>query len=639
MQKLTRIIQTVLAFLLLATTFGARSARAQTTNYFHTQGNQIVDANGRQVILTGINWFGLETSSYAPHGLWARNWESMLDQISELGFNTIRLPYSNQLFEPSSIPNGINIELNPDLDGLSGLLIMDKIIQGAGERGIRVILDRHRPDSGAQSELWYTPQYSEARWIQDWVMLAERYAGNDTVIGADLHNEPHGKATWGSGDPETDWRLAAERAGNAILQANPDLLIIVQGVDQYQGDWYWWGGNLIGAREYPVRLDVPQRLVYSTHVYGPGVYPQPWFWDATFPENLYGIWDRHFGYLNHEGTAPVVVGEFGGRSVGDDREGVWQRTLVSYLRENNLSYFYWTLNPNSGDTGGLLLDDWQTVDPDKQELLSGYQFSILGIEELGPEPASRLAIPETVQPQNLVLRYRTANPAPYARDSKPEFILANRGTAPVSLADVQIYYWLAENPGVPLVFHCDWAAVGCANVSGEFVDAGAAAQALRIRFGSRATVLAPGQETGEIKVRFHQADWSEFLQESHFSFASFTDFREWDRVSLYVGGSHVWGVLPIEGLTLADESATPGLESTPVSTAVPPNEEASPVPATQIATLQPTPAQVVSTPQTGQVEATFWRSGSILTVLVLAGFILGLGFSWSLKIFRKDGSV
>ena len=40
------------------------------------------------------------------------------------------------------------------------------------------------------------------------------------VIGADLHNEPHSPACWGCGDPNTDWRLAAERAGNAILSVN-----------------------------------------------------------------------------------------------------------------------------------------------------------------------------------------------------------------------------------------------------------------------------------------------------------------------------------------------------------------------------------------------------------------------------------
>src|SRR4029079_998853 len=112
-----------------------------------------------------------------------------------------------------STPNGIDFGKNADLVGLNGLQIMDKLIEGAGKRGLKVVLHRHRPDSGAQSELWYTGAYPETRWISDWKMLATRYKGNTTVVGFDLHNEPHGTATWGTDVTSTDWRLAAERAG------------------------------------------------------------------------------------------------------------------------------------------------------------------------------------------------------------------------------------------------------------------------------------------------------------------------------------------------------------------------------------------------------------------------------------------
>jgi len=30
---------------------------------------------------------------------------------------------------------------------------------------------------------------------------------------------------------------------------------------------------------------------------------------------------------------------------------------------------YWAWNPNSTDTGGILMDDWRTVDAAKQQLL------------------------------------------------------------------------------------------------------------------------------------------------------------------------------------------------------------------------------------------------------------------------------
>jgi endoglucanase len=348
------------------------------SGYLHSFHGQLVDASGCLVHLTGVNWFGFETSAFAPHGLEARNWQDMLDQIKQAGFNTIRLPFTNQLFDPSSQPQGIDYELNPDLKGLHGLALLDRIIQGAGSRGLRVILDRHDPTADLRPELWYTQQISQARWIHDWVMLARHYRGNETVIGADLANEPHGPATWGDGNPRTDWRLAAEQAGNAILAVNPDWLIIVEGIEQYHGDFYWWGGNLEGAAQFPVRLSQPDKLVYSAHDYGPEIYNQSWFQAPNFPRNLPGVWQQHWAYLQLEGIAPVLLGEFGGRSVGRDPAGVWQRSLVAFLHTYGISYTYWAWNPDSGDTGGILKDDWTTVNQGKLHILSIYQWSLPG---------------------------------------------------------------------------------------------------------------------------------------------------------------------------------------------------------------------------------------------------------------------
>ncbi|HEY7122669.1 MAG TPA: glycoside hydrolase family 5 protein [Ktedonobacterales bacterium] len=339
---------------------------------------RLIDANCREVHLTGVNWFGMETSAFAPHGLDVRNWQDMLDQIVRAGFNTIRFPFSNQFLEASSMPQGIDYQKNPDLRGLHGLSLLDRLVQGASQRGLKVILDRHRPTAYAQSDLWYTSQVPESRWIADWVMLARHFLGNPTVIGADLHNEPHGAATWGSGDPRTDWRLAAERAGNAILSVNPAWLIIVQGVEQYKGDYYWWGGNLEGAGQFPVHLLEPEKLVYSIHDYGPEVSYQSWFSARNFPQNLPGVWMKYWGYLQVEGVAPVFVGEFGAISVTDSSAGLWMRSLIAFMKHNGFSYTYWAWNPDTWDTGGLLLDDWQTLDPAKMESLATYQCPLLG---------------------------------------------------------------------------------------------------------------------------------------------------------------------------------------------------------------------------------------------------------------------
>lgn len=347
--------------------------------FLHSSHSELVDASGCQVILTGVNWFGFETSTFAPHGLWARNWQDMLKQMAQLGFNTIRLPYSNQLFNPASKPQGINYQLNPDLKGLQGLALMDKIIEGAGHFGLKVILDRHDTTADVRPALWYTEQVPQSEWIQDWVMLAKHYRGNQTVIGADLDNEPHGPATWGNGNPATDWRLAAQQAGDVVLAANPDWLIIVEGIEQYHGDSYWWGGNLEGAAQYPVHLSEQDKLVYSAHDYGPEVYNQQWFQvpkPADLAQTLPAIWQKHWAYLQKLGV-PVYVGEFGGYSMGQDAEGVWQRTLVSFLKTNKISYTYWAWNPDSGDTGGILQNDWKTVNQNKIDVLDAFQWPML----------------------------------------------------------------------------------------------------------------------------------------------------------------------------------------------------------------------------------------------------------------------
>ena len=88
------------------------------------------------------------------------------------------------------------------------------------------------PRRPGQTALWYTSSVSEAGEISDWQMLAQRYANNPAVIGADLFNEPHAEGTepngtgacWGCGDTARDWRLAAQRIGNAVLQTNSIII-------------------------------------------------------------------------------------------------------------------------------------------------------------------------------------------------------------------------------------------------------------------------------------------------------------------------------------------------------------------------------------------------------------------------------
>jgi len=148
------------------------------------------------------------------------------------------------------------------------------------------------------------------------------------------------------------------------------------------GQLSFWGENLMAVRDYPVRLP-RSKLVYSPHVYGPPVaHEMDYFGVDNFEEVMPKVWYYHFGYVKRELGYPVVIGEFGGvygkdymckefrKYIKDGKlpekyvelDGKWQRLFVEWLKENGIcDFFYWSWNPNSKDTCGLLRDDWKSI--------------------------------------------------------------------------------------------------------------------------------------------------------------------------------------------------------------------------------------------------------------------------------------
>ena len=228
---------------------GSRRTGRGRRGYWHTSGNQILDSAGNPVRIAGINWYGFETPDEIAHGLWAQDYHTIINDIANLGYNTIRIPFSNQMVETPIVPQNLQFynttgPINTDLKGLNALQDLQKIVTYAGQAGLKVILDDHRSEAGESAEangLWYTSTYTSQDWVNDWVTLAKMFAGNPTVIGFDLRNEPHTPAgdtyaqgaTWGTGDASTDVRLAYEQAGNAILAADPNALIFCEGISEF----------------------------------------------------------------------------------------------------------------------------------------------------------------------------------------------------------------------------------------------------------------------------------------------------------------------------------------------------------------------------------------------------------------------
>ena len=73
-----------------------RSYGAPFTPPLRTAGRYIVDATGNRFKLSSVNWHGASDVHYVAMGLDVRHRSEIARTIRQMGFNSVRLPYSDQ---------------------------------------------------------------------------------------------------------------------------------------------------------------------------------------------------------------------------------------------------------------------------------------------------------------------------------------------------------------------------------------------------------------------------------------------------------------------------------------------------------------------------------------------------------------
>ncbi len=331
--------------------------------------------NGAELKLFGLNWFGAETTDRIVHGTWTgRQIAAFMADFKTKGFNALRLPLS-----PQSINHGFTIATQPwagedgaALNGVDGRTALEYTLGKARDAGLYVLLDFHTCNptqlgAGLPGGPISCSGYSLQNWLADMATLGSLSLTFTNVVGVDLTNEPHA-LTW------SQWASLASQGGQAVLSVNPNVTIWVEGVGNASANGGFganWGGNLFEATALP---GIPSnRLVFSPHAYGPSVAVLDYFSAPDYPANMPNVWNTLFGHLTTQGFT-VIAGEFGGRYTTSAQKNMndrlWQDSFVDYLiARGTKSSFYWAVNPNSGDTGGVYQDDWMTWIQDKVTLL------------------------------------------------------------------------------------------------------------------------------------------------------------------------------------------------------------------------------------------------------------------------------
>lgn len=365
-----------------------------TDDWLSVKGNKIVDKDGKEVWLTGCNWFGYNTGTNTFDGLWACDLNTSIASIADHGFNLLRVPISSELIKNWSNGNyptaNFNQATNSYLVGMNSLEIFDYVVGQCRANGLKIMIDIHcaKTDAmGHNKPLWTDGDISEKDYLDTLAWMAKRYKNDDTIIAFDLENEPHGKpnesprAKWDNSKDSDNWKYIAEKAANSVLKQNPNVLVMVEGIEIYpidtkkngnfsstnSADYYfnWWGGNLRGVKDNPVDLGKYQnKLVYSPHDYGPAVFQQPWFKSGYNYNSLYkDCWHDNWFYIQEEGIAPLLIGEWGGYMTEPNL--TWMTHLRKFIKTNKINHTFWCFNANSGDTGGLVKDDFVTWDTEK----------------------------------------------------------------------------------------------------------------------------------------------------------------------------------------------------------------------------------------------------------------------------------
>jgi endo-1,4-beta-D-glucanase Y len=151
------------------------------------------------------------------------------------------------------------------------------------------------------------------------------------------------------------------------------------------------------------------------------------------------------------------------------------------------------------------------------------------------------------QPGGLKVQYRAGDTNAGDNQIKPHLQLVNTGSSSIPLSELKIRYWYTVDGDKPQSYWCDWAALGCASVSGRFVKLATpkASADYYLELGFSGGTLAPGASSGEIQSRIAKSDWSNYSESGDYSFdPTKTAFADWSRVTLYRNGSLVWGSEP-----------------------------------------------------------------------------------------------
>ncbi|PMD12535.1 glycoside hydrolase family 5 protein [Hyaloscypha hepaticicola] len=366
---------------------------------FSSSDRWIVDANGNNVPVVGINWPGA-ADTMLPEGLGYQSIANIAQKITDTGFNTVRLTFAIELVD-DILDNGGDVALSTTLTNALGqtngiamlakiinnnpqfnanttrLQVFDAVAAGLATQDIYVHLDNHVSKamwccSLTDGNSWFGDTYFDTnKWVRGLSYMAAHGKANwQTFSSMGLRNELRPALTGAPNlQPYTwsTWKTYMTAAASAIYSANPDVLIYFSGLESDFNIEPAVGGSTLldpGFSFDVASYEWAHKLVFEMHEYDEGISSSCPVYETILESFGADATTRTTG-----NRAPLVISEWGHdeTDASDAWQSAYSECLAQFIVQRQLGWMVWVLAgsyyirsgvQDSDETYGLLDHMW-----------------------------------------------------------------------------------------------------------------------------------------------------------------------------------------------------------------------------------------------------------------------------------------
>ncbi|KAE9373559.1 glycoside hydrolase family 5 protein, partial [Stipitochalara longipes BDJ] len=384
---------------------GPPSAVSATRSFqplpFSSSDRWIVDANGNNVPVVGINWPGA-ADTMLPEGLGYQSIADIVQWLTDTGFNTVRLTFAIEMVD-DILDNGGDVTLSDTLTKALGqengtiilakiisnnpqftanttrLQVFDAVAAGLAAQNIYVHLDNHVSKamwccSLTDGNSWFGDTYFDTdKWIRGLSYMATHGKANwQTFSSMGLRNELRPALTGAPNlQPYTwsTWKTYMTAAASAIYSTNPDVLIYFSGLESDFNIEPAVGGSTLldpGFSFDVASYEWAHKLVFEMHEYDENISSSCPIYETILESFGADATTRTTG-----NRGPLVISEWGHdeTDASDAWQSAYSQCLTQFMVDRQLGWMLWVLagsyyirsgTQDYDETYGLLDHTWSS---------------------------------------------------------------------------------------------------------------------------------------------------------------------------------------------------------------------------------------------------------------------------------------